>query len=293
MKKKILIVTGDNLGLSNEQIGYNDIEILKFPVIIDGEEFRENEEHTAKYLMDRFKHEKVVAKTQAITKTDLINAIEKNKSSYDVIIHLTMSHKMSSATFQIAESVKKQYEGIIPIINIDSKQVTSGVGAVLLRLIDLIEENKGVEEIENEMNLIVNNTFLFLALPDLGFLYRGGRIGKAKSLLGSIIKIIPVVGLLGDEPEPIIIPVGKGRTYKNVNEIIIKNIKQKMAQNRVESIKLANIISFDEGNEKVIEDLKKMLIEQIKCDRIVDGKPRLAEAVYTGPGSWGASFVLK
>ncbi|RKY52864.1 MAG: fatty acid-binding protein DegV, partial [Candidatus Neomarinimicrobiota bacterium] len=206
MKKKILIVTGDNLGLSNEQIGYNDIEILKFPVIIDGEEFRENEEHTAKYLMDRFKHEKVVAKTQAITKTDLINAIEKNKSSYDVIIHLTMSHKMSSATFQIAESVKKQYEGIIPIINIDSKQVTSGVGAVLLRLIDLIEENKGVEEIENEMNLIVNNTFLFLALPDLGFLYRGGRIGKAKSLLGSIIKIIPVVGLLGNEPEPIIIP---------------------------------------------------------------------------------------
>lgn len=293
MKKKILIVTGDNLGLSNEQIRYNDIEIIKFPVIINGKEFRESEEYTAKYLMDRFKHEKVVAKTQAITKIDLINAIEKNKSSYDVIIHLTMSRTMSSATFQIAESVKKQYEGIIPIINIDSKQVTSGVGAVLLRLIDLIEENKDIEEIENEMNLIVNNTFFFLALPDLGFLYRGGRIGKAKSLLGSIIKIIPVVGLMGDDPEPIIIPIGKGRTYKNVNEIIIKNIKQKMAQVRVERIKLANIISFEEGNEIVIEDLKKILTKQIKCDRIVDGKPRLAEAIYTGPGSWGASFVLK
>lgn len=293
MDKKILIITGDNLGLGNDQIGYDDIEILKFPVIIADKEYRESEEYTANYLIDLFKREKVSAHTQAIVKGDLIDAIEKNKNSYDIIVHLIMSSTMSAATFQMAESVKKQYESVIPIININSKQVSSGVGVILLRLVDLIKENKKMEEIENEINFIIKNTFSFFALPDLGFLYRGGRIGKAKSFLGSIVKIIPVVGLFGDDPESIIVPIGKGRTHKSANEIIVNNIKRKMIQVEAESVKLVNLISFEEGNEKVIEDLNNQLKEQIKFDRMVIGKPRLAEAIHTGPGSWGASFVLK
>jgi len=54
MKKKILVITGDNLGIANEQIGYKDVAYMKFPVIINDEEYRENEEHTALYLIERF-----------------------------------------------------------------------------------------------------------------------------------------------------------------------------------------------------------------------------------------------
>ena len=54
---------------------------------------------------------------------------------------------MSAATFTIAEDVRKMYEKIIPIINIDTRQVVGGVGVILLRIIDIIKENKDTDEI--------------------------------------------------------------------------------------------------------------------------------------------------
>lgn len=43
-------------------------------------------------------------------------------------------------------------------------------------------------------------------MADLKYLYRGGRIGKAKALMGSVLKIIPVVGLMGNDKDGEIIP---------------------------------------------------------------------------------------
>lgn len=60
MKKNILILTGDNLGISNNQIEWKNIEILKYPVIINDREFRESDEYTAQYLIDRFKKRKCI-----------------------------------------------------------------------------------------------------------------------------------------------------------------------------------------------------------------------------------------
>jgi len=64
MKKKILVIIGDNLGIANDQIGYKDVAFMKFPVMINDEEFKESEEYTAAYLIERFKKEKVTAHTQ-------------------------------------------------------------------------------------------------------------------------------------------------------------------------------------------------------------------------------------
>ncbi|MEA3500056.1 MAG: hypothetical protein U9R41_03430, partial [Candidatus Marinimicrobia bacterium] len=44
------------------------------------------------------------------------------------------------ATFTLAENVKKMYKDTIPIINIDTRQVLSGVGNVLLGVIDIIKK---------------------------------------------------------------------------------------------------------------------------------------------------------
>ena len=122
MDQKILILTGDNLGLKNEQIDYPDVAVVKFPVVIDEKEYFEDETHTAQYLIERFKKEKIVARSQALLRKDIVEVIEKNKDKYDLIVHVLMGSNMSSATVQMAEGIRKDYEGIIPIINIDTKQ---------------------------------------------------------------------------------------------------------------------------------------------------------------------------
>ena len=84
MDKKILIITADNLGLSKEQIDYPDIEILKFPVVVNDKEYRDSSEYTAQWLNEKYLKEKVVAKTSSIVKGELIEIVERNKDKYDL-----------------------------------------------------------------------------------------------------------------------------------------------------------------------------------------------------------------
>jgi DegV family protein with EDD domain len=284
MKKKVLVITGDNLGIANEQIGYQDVAYMKFPVIINDEEYKESEEYTAAYLIERFKKEKVSAHTQALVKGDLIKIVEAAKDNYDVIFHVMMGSNMSAATFQVCEQVRKEYTDIIPIINIDTKQVIPGVGSILLRLIDLLKTSDDIAEITAKITEITTNT---------EFLQRGGRIGKAKSLLGSILKIIPVVGLLGDEADSGMLPIGRGRTFQSANRIIIENIRQKMQKCKIETVKQIVILHMEDKDFPELKDLEAQIKGELKFEKLIIGHPRFCEAVHTGPGAWIASFSLK
>ncbi len=290
MDKKILIITADNLGLSKEQIDYPDIEILKFPVVVNDKEYRGSNEFTAQWLNEKYLKEKVVAKTSSIVKGELIEIVEKNKDKYDLIIHVVMSSVMSTATFTIAKNVKEMYENTIPIINIDSRQVLSGVGNVLLEVIDIIKKNDNTDDIIKLSQEPVQNTFNYFVMADLNYLYRGGRIGKAKALMGSVLRITPILGLMGDDKEGQIIPLGKGRTFKQVNSQIIDLIKAKMAEKPATIIKRLNIVGFGD-NKDAFSDLEEKL-KTIPCDDFIIGKADFAGAVYCGPKSYTVAITI-
>ena len=290
MDKKVLIITGDNLGLSKEQIDYPDVEILKYPVVVDGKEYRESNEYTAQWLNEKYLKENVVAKSTSIVKGELIDIVEKNKDKYDLIIHVVMSSVMSAATFAIANSVKEMYENTIPIINIDSRQVMAGVGNVLLGVVDIIKKNNNMDDIVKLSQEVVQNTFSYFVLADLNYVYRGGRIGKAKALMGSVLRITPILGLMGDDKDGQIVPLGKGRTFKQVNSLIIELIKAKMAEKSATVIKRLNIIGFGD-NKEAFSDLEEKL-KTILCDDFIIGRADLVVAVYCGPKSYTVSVTI-
>lgn len=197
---------------------------------------------------------------------------------------------MSAATFAIAENVKEMYEKTIPIINIDSRQVMAGVGNVLLGVIDIIKKNNNTDDIVKLSQEVVKNTFSYFMVADLNYLYRGGRIGKAKALMGSVLRITPILGLMGDDEDGQIIPLGKGRTFKQVNSKIIDLIKAKMAEKSVTVIKRLNIVGF-EDNKDAFSDLEEKL-KTIPCNDSIIGIADLCVAVYCGPKSYCVAVTI-
>jgi DegV family protein with EDD domain len=292
MDKRILIISADNLGIGIDQVPYQHFEYLKYPVLIGEEEYRESETYSAKWLLERFIKEKIAAKSSSLSRAEMTNLIEKNVNNYDLIIQVVMGSNMSAATFNIAEEVKEKFRERIPVINIDSRQVTGGIGAVLLRLIDIIKTTDDVEGIKKQAEELVVNTFSYYVTPDLNYLYRGGRIGKAKALLGSVLRMLPVIGLMGDDPEGVVVPVGQGRTYKQVNSLIINSIREKMNEKKAEDIMVA-IISGDESNRDAIDNLKREFEGSISCKNLIYGKLHLVEAIYMGPGGYSLSVCMK
>ena len=292
MDKRILIISADNLGISIDQVPYQRFEYLKYPVLIGEKEYRESEIYSASWLMERFIKEKITAKSSSLSRAEMTNLIEKNVNNYDLIIQVVMGSNMSAATFNIAEEVKEKFKDRIPVINIDSRQVVGGIGAVLLRLIDIIETTDDVEGIKKQAEELVVNTFSYYVTPDLNYLYRGGRIGKAKALLGSVLRVLPVIGLMGDDPEGSIVPVGQGRTFKQANSLIINSIKEKMNEKKAKDITVA-IISGDESKRDAIDDLKREFEGSISCKNLIYGKLHLVEAIYMGPGGYSLSVCMK
>lgn len=294
MSKKIFIIVGDNLGLSREQIDYEALEIVKFPVFVDGVEYRQSEEYNARWLISKYEKEKVVAKSSTLIHNEIAEIIERNHANYDVFIHVVMSSGLSAASFRVAENVRKQFENIVPVINVDTRQAINGVGSVLLGIIDLVktQPDLSVEELSAACQQIVENTFSWFVFSDLNYLYKGGRIGKAQSLMGSVLHIIPVVGMMGNEKDGLILAMGKGRTYRQVNDLIIEQIHAKMQEKSVTRIKRAITLS---GYGDKNQDAYAALLEKIKTlpvDDIVEGEGGLVDAVYCGPGAYGVSILL-
>jgi DegV family protein with EDD domain len=292
MNKRILIISADNLGISIDQVPYQHFEYLKYPVLIGEKEYRESEIYSASWLMERFVKEKITAKSSSLSRAEMTDLIEKNKNNYDLIIQVVMGSNMSAATYSIAEEVREKFKDQIKIINIDTRQVVGGVGAVLLRLIDIIKTTDDEEEIRNRASEVVTNTFSYFVAPDLNYVYRGGRIGKAKALMGSILRIIPVLGLLGDDPEGEIVPVGQGRTFRQVNSLIVNSIREKMNEKKAERITVS-IIFGDENNSEAIKGLKEEFESSFQSEKMINGQLHLVEAIYMGPGGYGITVTLK
>ena len=291
MEKKVLVISGDNLGIRFDQIDYPYIRFVKYPVLIDDHEYRETDTVTASWLIERYKKENIVAKSSSLVKGELIKVVEENKDKYDLIFHVVMSGILSRATYSIAENIKEMFKDSINIINIDTRQVSGGVGVVLLRILDLLKETQDPVEIVRRSRPIVENTYSLFVMSDLNYVYRGGRIGKAKALLGSVLKIIPLVGLMGDDPDGEIIPIGKRRTFKQVNSLIVDTIREKMKEKSSSKAGLINILSLND-NPEAISDLKEKINNTITCDKLIFGEPRLVEAIYYGPRSYGIFITL-
>jgi DegV family protein with EDD domain len=290
MNKRILLITADNLGLSKEQIDYQEIEILKFPVMVDGKEYRQSAEYNAAWLVEKYVKEGVVAQSSSIVKGELVEIIEANKDRYDLIIHVVMSSVMSAATFAVAENVREMYEKTIPIINIDSRQLVTGVGNVLLGIIDIIKEHDDADDIVRLSQEIVKNTFTYMVVPDLNYLARGGRIGKARALMGSVLRIIPIVGLMGDDEEGLVVPLDKGRTFQQVNQKVIDLVEAKRIEKSATRIRRILLNDFGD-NQEAVSDLKEKL-KSIPCKEMIHGKADFVAVVHCGPKAYFLSITL-
>ena len=290
MDKNILIIANDNICLLRDQIDYPNFEIVRFSFTIDDKDYLGSEEYDGKWINEKYKNENTIAKTSSIVQGTLINVIEKYKDKVDLIVHVTMSSIMSAATFSIAQNVKEMYKDTCPIINIDSRQVMAGGGVVLLGIIDIIKETNNANDIVKLSDELIKNSSAYFIMGDLMYLHRGGRIGKAKALMGSILRIVPVLGLIGGDEDGQLLPVGKGRTFKQANSKIISLIKANMVGKSTSVIKRIVLAGVDD-NREAFEDLEEKL-KAFPCDHFIIGSTDLSGAIHTGPKSYNVGITF-
>lgn len=222
---EFVIVSDSTVDLPKEYLQSKQVPIISLSYIMDGVTYEE---------MDGLSHKEFFEKLRAgsLPTTSQINpeqareALESFAKEGKDILYIGFSPGLSGSYNSVrmaAEDLKEEYPDI-NIIAIDSLCACMGEGLLLYKALELKEHGMSMEEIAkwveaNKLHICHNVT-----VDDLNHLHRGGRISKTTAVVGSMIKIKPIIHM-SDEGKLVVIGKERGRK-KSLVSIVDRMEKQ-------------------------------------------------------------------
>ena len=215
---KIAITTDSNSGIMpNEKHGDN-LFVLPMSFLIDGEEYFENVNLSAE---DFFK--KQIAGSSILTSqpnTYFLSDFWQNVlRDFDCIVHIPMSSALSNATETAKNIASQDFNGKVFVV--DNKRISLSQKQSVFDAQKLASLGKTPEEIVEYLEKTSLNNSIYIMVPDLKYLKKGGRITKAAAMIGTILKIKPVLQIQCGKLDSF----QKVLTVKKAKEVMISAVK--------------------------------------------------------------------
>jgi DegV family protein with EDD domain len=284
---EVVIVTGSGHGLPERIIKEYGIAIFPFGIHIGNEGFKDGVDIMPDEMIKLMYEKKIVPKTSAPTVADIISIYESIKSKGKTPVFVVMSSKLSAATFESVNNAGKKLGEDIEII--DNLQACQGKELIVLEAAKLAKAGKSKEEIVSYINKVIARTNSIFGIPDLKYLQLGGRIGRGKVLMGSMMKVIPMVAIR--DMEGTISPVGRARSMSQVNQKIVGTIKEDLKKFNASKVK--SIVIGHANNKEAVQNLKKIIEENINYEEILVMEFGCAVIIHLGSKAWGAAYYIE
>ncbi|GAE24208.1 DegV family protein [Halalkalibacter wakoensis JCM 9140] len=192
------------------------------------------------------------------------------------IISIHISSKMSG-TYQAATIAKQSMDDDDSIIVVDSKRASYAIGIIVAEIAKLAKEGASLEECRLRLDELLNDTNVFFMVDTLEYLQKNGRIGKASAMLGSILKIKPILTLT-EEGE--VTPFSKKvRGQKKALNRIVEILKEKYGSDSVH-IGISHAV-----NESLAEEMILRLQEEFDVKSSVVTSIGAVIGSHVGPGT--------
>ena len=118
--------------------------------------------------------------------------LEAHEAGAESVVCITISSRLS-ATYQAACNAAEAVASTIPVRVVDSLSVTLGQGLIVLAALEMAQEGRALDDVVAEVEDMKTRTWVFGVFESLDYLRKGGRIGGAAHLVGSLLSIKPVI----------------------------------------------------------------------------------------------------
>ncbi|MBE2975276.1 DegV family protein [Priestia megaterium] len=234
---KIKVVTDSTIDLTLEEAEKYGIEMIPLCINIDNETYLDRVELTPTDFIEKMKNSKELPKSSQPAIGSFVEVYERLVSEgYDVIsIHMTGG---MSGTVRAAESAAQMVEGNITVV--DSMYITKALSFQVLEAVKMIEDGHTVEEIIMRLEEVRQNTNLFVVVDTLENLVKGGRIGRGKGLIGSLLNIKPIASLA----DGVYTPVAKVRSHSQIVKFLTKQFEEHTEGKSIKGVGLVHADGF-------------------------------------------------
>ncbi len=285
---KIAVVTDSNSGITQAQAKEMGVAVLPMPFMIDGETYYEDITLTREQFYQRLKDNADIATSQP-TPDSILKMWDKLLKEYDQIIHIPMSSGLSgSCSTAMMLAGEDEYEGKVFVVDnrrISVTQYQSVKDAQMLAAMGM-----DGTQIKKRLEETAADSVIFITVDTLKYLNKGGRITPAAAALGTLLKIKPVLIILGEKLDSF----AKARTMKQAKTMMMNAI-QKELDGRLHDSECRNchLAIAHTDNEEAALEFKKEVEERFPNADVYMAPLSLSIACHIGPGSLAVTATRK
>jgi DegV family protein with EDD domain len=277
---KIKIVTDSTLDISIEKAEKLGIEVVPLAITINGETYLDRIElNPADFIKNMSKSAELPKSSQPSTGGFLDLYDRLGTEGYEVLsIHMTGK---LSGTVRSAESAAQMTETKVTVI--DSKFISKALSFQVLEAAEMANQGRSLEEILERLETVRNHTKLYIMVDTLENLVKGGRIGKGKAFIGSLLNIKPIASLENAEYTP----VTKVRSHSQVVKFFAKQFAEDIKGKTIRGVGIAHAEAYE-----LAAKIKEGIFELTGYQDMEIDYTGPTVSTHTGPGALALMYYF-
>jgi DegV family protein with EDD domain len=274
----VRIVTDSSCDLTDEEIAARGIEVVPLSIRFGDEELEDRTQLSVQAFYEKLAESAVLPETAAPAPGKFEAAFRRQaEAGADAVVCINLSAGLS-ATMQSAQNAAVAVRDDIDVRVLDSTSITSGLGTQVLLAAEAAAGGASVDEVVALVEDLAARTHVLGALDTLDNLKKGGRIGGAKALVGSLLSIKPILDISSGTVEE----AGKARTRRKALDVLRDKVFE---QGAVEHLCVTHGFAPD------LDEMLDLLSDRIPREQIRVGHIGPVIGTHGGPRVMGVTWV--
>ena len=288
MGKKVAILTDSNSGITQEQGKMLGIPVLPMPFYINDELFYEDITLTQEQFYQHLESDAEIHTSMPVV-GDVLDCWDRLLKEYDEIVYIPMSSGLSSSC-ATAATMAEDYDGRVQVVNNQRISVTQRQS--VLDAMALAQQGWDAAKIREYLERTKFDSSIYIYLPSLKYLKKGGRVTGAAAALGTLLRIKPVLQIQGEKLDAF----AKCRTVKMSKMTMLKAIEDDIrdrfkAADNLDSVWISG--AYSGGRDEEVEEWLSEIREAYPGKNIIMQPLSLSISCHIGPGALAITCTKK
>jgi DegV family protein with EDD domain len=274
----VKIVT-DSLGdIPSEVVEELGITVIPINVLFGTKSYRDGVDLTTEQFYHKLAHSKVFPTTIVPPLGVFVDTYDRLAEETGEILVITNSHKLS-ASYEAALQAKEQMERKCRVEVVDSQWAVMAQGLIVMAAAKAAKAGASLKEVVDVTGKNIPRADVRMAFDTLEYLSRGGRVGKAKTFLGTVLKVNPILGIRDGEVYPFVREHSRARAIDYLYNFAT-------GFSRIEGVAVEDATTPDEADE-----LAQRLSSKFLKERIYRSKVSPVVGAHVGPHVLGVAVL--
>lgn len=279
----IKLISDSTSDLSRELLEKYDISILPLHIRLGEKEYEDSVNITPDEIYQWSDENKATPKTAAPSLTEAVEVFRPFVEAGDEIIAFSISSQMSASN-NVMRLAAEELEAEDKIHVIDSENLSTGIGLLIVEAAEMIREGKNVDEIVKTLEELKPRVRASFVVDTLTYLHRGGRCNAVAALAGGVLQLHPRIEVEGGKMDA-------GKKYRGKMKSVIlsyvKDMEEELRQAKPEHV----FLTHSGCTPEILQSVQTYLEELQVFKEIHLTRAGGVISSHCGPGTLGVLYI--